>query len=106
MKRGRKWLEIENIKVIFVRTHWDRNKHTVFRSVSKIAKSDYQLRHVRPSVWIQLGSHLTDFHEILYLSIFQSSEEEIQVSLKSDKNSGHFTLRTTYIFDQTLLSSS
>jgi phosphorylcholine metabolism protein LicD len=23
MKRGRKWFEIENIKEIFVRTHWD-----------------------------------------------------------------------------------
>ena len=83
MKGGRRWLEIENIKEIFVRTHWGRNKHTVFRRLRKIAKSDYQLRHFCPSVrlsqWIQLGSHLTDFHESLYLIIFQSSEEEIQV---------------------------
>ena len=50
MKRGRKWLEIENIKEIFVRTHWDLNKLTVFRCVSKIAKNDYQLRNVCPSV--------------------------------------------------------
>jgi len=34
----------------------------------------------------QLGSHWTDFHEILYLSIFRKSFEKFQVSLKSDKN--------------------
>jgi hypothetical protein len=33
----------------------------------------------------QLGSHWTDFHEILYLSIFRKSIEKSQVSLKSDK---------------------
>ena len=39
----------------------DRN----FRRVQKMAKSDHYLRHVRPSVRMeQLGSHLTDFHEI------------------------------------------
>jgi hypothetical protein len=36
----------------------------------------------------QLGSHWTDFNEILYLGIFQKSIEKIQVSLKSDKNNG------------------
>jgi hypothetical protein len=41
---------------------------------------------------------LEDFHEILYLSIFRKSVEKIQVSLKSDKNNGYFTRRTTYIF--------
>jgi len=39
----------------------------------------------------QLYSHGIDFREILYLSIFQKSIEKIQVSLKSDKNNGHFT---------------
>jgi hypothetical protein len=35
-----------------------------FRRVRKIAKSDYELRHVRPSVRMeQLGSHWTDFDE-------------------------------------------
>jgi len=42
---------------------------------------------VRPSFRMEkLGSHWTDFHEIWYLSIFQKSAEQIQVSLKSDKN--------------------
>jgi hypothetical protein len=36
----------------------------------------------------QLGSHWMDFHEILYLSIFQKSVEKIQVSLKYTINKG------------------
>ena len=32
----------------------------------------------------QLGSHLVDFHEIWYFSIFRKSVENIQVSLKYD----------------------
>ena len=47
----------------------------------------------------QLGFHLTDFHEISYLSIFQKSVEKIQVSLKSNKNDGYFTRRPMYIFN-------
>jgi len=38
----------------------------------------------------QLDSHWTDFHEIQYLSIFQKQFDEIQVTLKSDKNGGYF----------------
>ena len=36
----------------------------------------------------QLGSKWTDFHDIWYLSIFRKSAEQIQASLKSDKNNG------------------
>jgi hypothetical protein len=39
----------------------------------------------------QLGSHWTDFHEILNSSIFRKSVAEVQVSLKCCKNNGHFT---------------
>jgi len=46
----------------------------------------------------QLGSHWTDFHESWYLSIFRKSVENIQISLKSDRNNGYFTCRTAYIF--------
>jgi hypothetical protein len=38
----------------------------------------------------QLDSRWMDFHEILYLSIFQKSVAEIQGSLKPVKNSGYF----------------
>ena len=55
--------------------------------VRRIANSDYLLHHVCLSVRIdQHGSHWTDFHEIWCLSIFRKYTEEIQVSLKSDKN--------------------
>jgi len=47
----------------------------------------------------QLASQWTDFHEILYLSIFRKFVEKIQVSLKSDKNNEYFTWRPIYIFD-------
>jgi hypothetical protein len=78
-----------------------------FRRVRKTAKREYQLRHVCPSVRMeQLGSRWTDFHEILYLSIFQTYVEKIQVSLKSDKNNGYFTCRPTYIYDNISLSSA
>ena len=37
----------------------------VFRCVRKVAKSCYQLRHMRPSVRMeQLGSHWTDFMKV------------------------------------------
>jgi hypothetical protein len=45
----------------------------------------------------QLGSHWTDFHEILNLSIFRKSTEKLQVSLKSVKNNEYFTWRPIYI---------
>ena len=39
----------------------------------------------------KLDSHLTHFHEKLYLGIFRTSLQKFEVSLKSDKNNG--TLR-------------
>jgi hypothetical protein len=44
---------------------------------------------VCPSVSMeQFGSHLTDFHENWYLSIFRKSVQKIQVSLKCDRITG------------------
>jgi hypothetical protein len=40
------------------------------------------------SVIEKLDSGWTDFHEILYMSIFRKSVVKSQVLLKSDKNSG------------------
>jgi len=52
-----------------------------------------------PSVRMeQLGFHWMDFHEIWYWRTFLNSIEKIQVSLKSDKNKGHFTWRPIFIF--------
>ena len=62
---------------------------------------------VGPSVRTeQLGFHWTYFHEIWHLSVFRKSAERILVSLEYDKNNGHFTWRTIYIFDHISLSSS
>ena len=47
----------------------------------------------------QLGSQWTDFHEILYLSIFRKSVEKIQVTLKSDKNKGYSAIKLKHMFD-------
>jgi hypothetical protein len=54
-----------------------------------------------PSVCMgQADSQRTDFHEISYLIIFfRKSVEKIQVLLKSDENTGRFTLTPTYIYD-------
>ena len=61
---------------------------------------------VRLSVRMEhLDSHWTDFHEILYWSIFRKSVKKIQISLKSDKNNEYFTSRPMYIFYQISLSS-
>jgi hypothetical protein len=57
------------------------------------------LMFVRPSVRIeQLGSHWTDFHEILYLSIFRKFSWKIKVSLKSDKTKWYFYMKTKIYF--------
>ena len=54
-----------------------------------------------------LGSHRTDFHEIVYLSSFRKSMEKIQVSLQSEHNNNRYcTCRPIYIFNNISLSSS
>jgi hypothetical protein len=71
---------------------------TVFRRVRKIAKSDYWLRYAcpptrnnsAPTGRIFMKTDVLDFSKIC---------QEIQVSLKSDKNDGCFTWRPVYILD-------
>ena len=59
-------------------------RHTMFRRVRKIEKSDYQLRDACLSVRIeQLRSHYTGFNEIWYLSIFRKSVEKNSVWILS-----------------------
>jgi len=62
---------------------------------------------VRQSVRMeQLGSHWTEFHEILHLRICRNSVERTDVLLISDKNNGYLTWRPVYDFDHISLSSS
>jgi hypothetical protein len=62
---------------------------------------------VCPSVSMeQLGSDWTDFDETWHLSIFRKSIENIQVSLKFDKNNEYFTWRRMCVYDNTSLNFS
>jgi len=43
--------------------------------------------------------HWTDFHEISYVTIFRKSAEKFQISLKSDKNNGHYSMTSVEFYD-------
>ena len=47
----------------------------------------------------QLGSHWTDFDETWYLRLFRKAVENIQISLKSNKNNEYLKWRRFEIFD-------
>jgi hypothetical protein len=72
---------------------------------AKFRKANISLdMSVRLSAW-KIGSHLKDFREICYLSIFRKYVEKIQVSLKSDRSNGYFTWRPMYVFDHISVNS-
>jgi hypothetical protein len=54
----------------------------------------------------QLRSHWTDFHEIWCFTIFRKSINKIQVSVKSEKNGGHFRRTPIHIFYHSVFISS
>jgi hypothetical protein len=86
---------------------WNKGNRYILRRVCKIAKNDSKLRHFCLSVRMeQRVSHMTDFHEIWYLSIFRKSVKKIKVVLKSDKNNGYSTWRFMDIYDSISLNSS
>ena len=62
-----------------------------FIRVSKIAKSDVGFVVFVCTSLEKLGSQLTDFYKIWYLTIFPKSVEKVQVSLKSGRNKECFT---------------
>jgi hypothetical protein len=58
-------------------------------ALAKFRKATLSFMSVRLSVRMeQLGTHWTDFGEILYLSLIRKPVEKVQVLLKSDKNNG------------------
>ena len=61
-----------------------------------VAKSIYELRHVRPSVCPYVCSHWSDFREILHGGLLWKLVENIQIRLKSDENIVHFTFRSMF----------
>ena len=80
----------------------------VVRRVRKIAKSDYQFRHVCPSVrpMQQFGSHWADLHEIGCLSFFFESVKKIQCLIKIRQEERILDMRPIYIYDHISLKSS
>ena len=48
----------------------------------------------------QLGSHWTDFHEIWYLNVFETTCRENSSFKKSDRKNGYFTWRSTHFHPQ------
>ena len=76
------------------------SSQTFWRAFAKLQKRQINYTiSLRPSVRTeQLDSLWTDFHEILYSSIFRKSVGEIQVSPNSDKNNGYFTWRHIHFF--------
>jgi hypothetical protein len=63
---------------------------TGFRRVRRIAKSDYQLRHVCPSARKSAPTGRI-FMKIYICVFFEILSRNIQVSLKSDNNNLYFT---------------
>jgi hypothetical protein len=60
---------------------------------------------VCPSVRMeQLGSNVTDFHEILYWSSFRKTASHIQVQLKLTNSNRYFTWKSIYISDHMSLN--
>ena len=62
---------------------------------------------VSPSVHMgQFGSYWMDVHEILYFNIFRKYFENIQISLKYNKNNVYFAWRPIYIYYTISFNSS
>jgi len=76
-----------------------------FRHDRKIAKSNYEHRYVCLPTWNNLAPTGHIFINSDILSIFLNSVENIQISLKSDKNNRYFTWRPIHIYDYISLSS-
>ena len=47
----------------------------------------------------QIGSHWTDFREVICWGLLVKFVENIQISVKSDENIRHFTWRPRYVYD-------
>jgi hypothetical protein len=73
--------------------------------VRNIAKSDYYLRHVSlsvcPPAWNNSAPTVQIYMKFGILGFFEKSVEKIQVSLKLEKNNGHFKRRFTYTYEIT-----
>jgi len=71
----------------------------VFKRFRVVAKSAYELRHVRRMLVhiCQRVSHWTNFFETWYWRLLLKCVDEPQIWLQSDKSFGHFALRPQYV---------
>ena len=80
-----------------------------FRLVRTIAKSDFWLRHVCPSVRTAALMNPASDGQILlkfwHLGTFRNSAEKVHVPSKCDKNTQHFTSVPVHIYNAPLNSS-
>ena len=96
-----------NVKFIiekWEKCHWER---LLIAFAKLISETINFVMSECPSVRMeQLGSHLANFYEILYLSILGKYIKRTEDSLKYDKTKGEFTWRPIHIFDNISLTSS
>ena len=86
---------------------FQRNGHYILGAFTELREATITLRHVCPSVrWFVWNNSAPTERIFMKLSVFRKSVQKIQVSLKSYKNNGYFTLRPTHIFYNISLSSS
>jgi hypothetical protein len=87
-------------------------RSSLFRRVASLRKATtssrlYVCPPARPPARPHgIGSHWTDFQEILYLISFLKSVKKIKVSLISDNNTGYFAWRPMCIYDSISFSCS
>ena len=77
----------------------------------RVKINDIQLVHLLVVWWLvnlqdARCNNKEDFRDIWYLRIFRISIDTIQVSLKSDKNNGHFTRRLMDSYNNISLNST
>jgi len=77
----------------------DRYHFTFSGVFADIAGRAYLLNYFCPSVrTCQRDSYCAVIREIWYLRLLRKSVEKLQIWLKSDHNSGHFTWRLKYFY--------
>ena len=77
-----------------------------FRKIAKKTTISFMSTRLSVRLHASIRLPLDGFWWNWYLSFFRKCVEKIQVSLKSDKNNGHFTWRRFHIYDNISLNYS
>jgi hypothetical protein len=109
MNRGSKEVAVTCYQMVYLLFFRDSVTIYIFRRLRKIAKSEYDLRHVYPTVCPSTWNNSAPTGRIFMkydIWVFFNSVEKIKVSLKFLKNNGYFTWRPMHIYDHISPSSS